>query len=943
MTLSMDEQQEFSLDDRYLKSEGNVFLTGIQALVRVVRDRALEDRRQGLTTSSFISGYEGSPLGGYDMEFGRRMRHFKDLDVVLHPGVNEELAATSVMGTQMAREVGSLRSDGVVGYWYGKAPGLDRASDAIRHANLIGTDPRGGAVAFVGDDPGAKSSSLACASESMLASLLIPTLYPADPQDVLDMGVHAAYMSRVSGLWSALKIVTNVADAAASATVGGGRQQPSFGDMAASTWRPNANLFAPNLIEMERSLYEVRLPRAMEYARVNQLDRTMCRTADDRIGIVASGKTYLDLREALDRLGLDEEALRQRGVRLLKLAMIHPLDPRTIGSFAAGLDEVIIVEEKRPFIEDAIKVILHGTTGAPAVIGKRTPDGRILLPVQGELDPMLIAERLGRHLSTAHNIPVVEMPARRKELSLLPLLPRTPYFCSGCPHNSSTKVPDGALVAGGIGCHSMVMLMDDKQTGDVVGLTQMGGEGAQWIGISPFVEENHLLQNIGDGTFTHSGTLALRAAVASGTNITYKLLYNATVAMTGGQDPVGAMPLDRLVRLLLAEGVKKVVVTTEDLGRVRKLRLPRGVEVRDRDDLVDVQAELTKVAGVTVLVHDQECAAEKRRKRRRKTMETPEIKVVINERICEGCGDCGEKSNCLSVQPVQTAFGRKTQIHQGSCNFDYSCLKGDCPAFVTVHPGGEPATAAIESLDADLPAPELLFSPDDYGMRIMGIGGTGIVTVSQVLSTAAVLDGLFVRSVDQTGLAQKGGAVVSDVKLSRQPLDSGAKIVEGGCDLYLACDSLVGTDPVNLKVTAPQTTVAVVSTAEVPTGSMVADTAVGFPTPATVTARLQDSSARLVLLDPSQISRALFNDEQYANFILVGAAFQVGALPLTAEALERAIELNGVDVDRNVQAFRRGRQAIADPAAFEDVAGRIAEYGEVAPESYEQLVDRLSE
>ncbi|WP_245665507.1 indolepyruvate ferredoxin oxidoreductase family protein [Actinoplanes subtropicus] len=841
--------------------------------------------------------------------------------VVHRPGINEELAATSVMGSQLASRVGTLTYDGVTGYWYGKSPGLDRASDAIRHANLIGTDPRGGAVAIVGDDPAGKSSSLACSSEMALADLSIPTLYPADAQEVLDFGLHAPYLSRFTGLWSGLKIVTAVADGSCTATVHPERVLPTYGDRPESTFRPDAKLVGGNLLRLERSMISERLPRAFEYARLNRLDRIVTRSSGDRIGIVAAGKTYLDLREALDALGLDDAALTQFGIRLLKIGMIWPLDPQVIREFSEGLDEVIVVEEKRPFLENAIKEILYGVSRSPLVIGKADPDGRELVSPVGELDADQIAGVLGGRLGDAHGIESARAWQHRPvtNRTALPLLTRTPYFCSGCPHNSSTKVPQDTLVGAGIGCHGMVLIMDEKQAGEVTGLTQMGGEGAQWLGMAPFLAENHFIQNLGDGTFTHSGSLAIRAAVASGENITFKLLYNSTVAMTGGQDPAGALALDQVARLLLAEGVSKVVITTEDKDRVPRRRLPAAVAVHERRDIVTLQQELATVPGVTVLVHDQECAAEKRRKRKRGLVPTPSTRVVINERVCEGCGDCGEKSNCMSVYPVETEFGRKTRIHQSSCNLDYSCLAGDCPSFVTVTPGTVKAERkALADLEPDaIPAAAVQVDPEDFTMRVTGIGGTGVVTVAQIIATAAFIDGHAVRSLDQTGLAQKGGAVVSDLKFTATPSEASSKLRAGSCDLYLICDTLVGTDPVNLKAASADKTVAVLSTAQIPTGHMVVDTSIRFAEQSAIRSAVDHTVARTVSLDADRLAQALFGSEQFANMILVGAAFQLGRLPITAAALEHAITLNGASAATNIQAFRRGRQALADPETLQ--------------------------
>lgn len=910
----------FSLDDRYRLDEGIVYLTGIQALVRTVRDRALLDRRRGHASASFISGYEGSPLAGYDLEIARQKKMLNEVNVVHRPGVNEELAATSVMGSQLAAQVGTLTPDGVTGYWYGKTPGLDRAGDAIRHANLIGTDPRGGVVALVGDDPAAKSSSFPGACEASLADLAIPTLYPADAQEVLDYGLHAAHLSRFTGLWSALKIVTAVADGACTATVHPERALPTYGDLPESTFTPSAKMLGANLAALERSMISQRLPRAFDYVRLNKLDRILSRSSRDRIGIVAAGKTYLDVREALTMLGLDDDALSRFGVRLLKIGMIWPLDRQIVSEFAEGLGEVIVVEEKRPFLESAIKEILYGATNAPMIVGKSDTEGRELVSPVGELDADLVAGALARRLGTVHGIEPVRAwrNSRPRRRTTLPLLTRTPYFCSGCPHNSSTKVPEDTIVGGGIGCHGMVLMMDDKQVGDVIGLTQMGGEGAQWLGMAPFLAENHFVQNIGDGTFAHSGSLAIRAAVAAKEKITFKLLYNSTVAMTGGQDPAGGLALDQLARLLLAEGVSKVVITTEDKGRHRRRRLPAEVDLHERGDLVQLQRELAEVPGVTVLIHDQECAAELRRKRKRGLVETPSTRVMINERICEGCGDCGEKSNCMSVHPIDTEFGRKTRIHQSSCNVDYSCLEGDCPSFVSVTPGAaRKAVTRVPDVDsAQISAPPA-GEAGDVSIRITGIGGTGVVTVAQIIATAAVIDGGAVRSLDQTGLAQKGGAVVSDLKITRNWSEAAAKVSAGSCDLYLVCDSLVGTDPVNLKAAAANRTVAVLSSTAVPTGQMVVDTGVRFPEQGAIRSALDSAVARTVSLEAGRLATELFASEQYANMILVGAAFQLGRLPFSEAALEQAITLNGASVATNIQAFRRGRQAVADPDALQ--------------------------
>ena len=922
---------DFSLDDRYLLEDGEVYLSGIQALVRLLLDQARLDRRRGRDIRTYVTGYEGSPLAGYDLEIMRQRRLLGEHGVVHQQGLNEELAATAIVGTQLAGEVATLTADGVTGIWYGKAPGLDRASDAIRHANLIGTAPAGGVVALVGDDPSAKSSSFPCSSEVAIADLQLPALYPADSHEVLLHGLHAVELSRASGLWSAMKIGTNVADAAGVATLDPLWSPPDLTELPAGLraygHRPHARLAGPELVALERSQHDVRLPVAVEYIRRSGLNRICGATAPGaRVGLVAAGKTYLDLRQALAVMGLDESALQRYGIRLLKLGAIWPLEPSVVREFAAGLEEIVVVEDKRSFLEAAIKDVLYGLPDAPRVHGKRDPEGRRLFAEGGELDPDAVAVGLARRLRTRSDIEPVQAweAGRRRERISLPLVARSPYFCSGCPHNSSTKTPDGTLIGGGIGCHAMVALMPQKQVGGVVGVCQMGGEGAQWIGMAPFVETEHFLQNIGDGTFAHSGSLAVRAAVAAGVNITYKLLFNSAVAMTGGQTAIGGLTVERVAALLLLEGAKQVVITTEEPRRVRRaLRTlhgghPSGITVRHRDDVVAVQEELARVGGVTVLIHDQECAAELRRKRKRGTAPTPTERVVINERVCEGCGDCGEKSNCLSVRPVDTEFGRKTQIHQSSCNLDFSCLKGDCPSFVTVVPGtaGRPTPPPVDD-DSALPEPSARFDGAKFAMRITGVGGTGVVTIAQILATAAFVDGNQVRSLDQTGLAQKGGAVVSDLKFGTGPIELAAKLAEGECDLYLGCDSLVATDPAQLKSTDPASTVAVVSTAEVPTGRMVVDTTAAFPGAAEIRSALRGQVAAAYYVAADELAEAVFGSEQYANMLLVGAAYQTGALPISAAAIERAIELNGVAVENNRQAFRQGRRAVLTDANTE--------------------------
>ena len=909
MTLLSDQPVDFSLDDRYRKVEGTVYLTGVQALVRTILARARIDRLSGVDQASFVSGYEGSPLAGFDLELQRHQDLLAEYRITHLPALNEELAATAVAGSQLARSVAELTSAGVSGYWYGKAPGLDRATDAFRHANLSGTDSHGGAVAFVGDDPAAKSSSLPCSSEMSLADLAIPTLFPADPAETVLFGLHAVELSRASGLWSAVKVNTVVADGACTAVEPRTWTAPDLSDLpgglVAYRHQPSARLLGSTLAELELSLHRTRLPIAMEYVRRSGLNR-ISGAGNAHLGIVAAGSTYLAVRQALAILGLDDVELERRGTRLLKLGVVYPLEPSVVVEFATGLDQIVVVEDKRSFIEDAVKSILYGRTNAPAVLGKRDSNGGYLFSGLGELDADAIAVALAPILTLAG----LQVTAPPRPRTYLPLAgsPRLPFFCSGCPHNSSTQAEPGALVGGGIGCHTMLLLMPGDRGGEITGVTQMGGEGGHWLGMAPFVTRDHFVQNIGDGTFAHSGSLAIRAAVAAGANVTFKLLRNSAVAMTGGQQPIGERTLPQLVALLRAEGVVRIVVTTDDVSAARR-QLGRGEDVRHRDHLLDAQRDLAATRGVTVLIHDQECAAELRRKRRRGKAPTPAQRAFINERVCEGCGDCGKKSNCLSVQPVDTEFGRKTVIDQSSCNYDFSCLAGDCPSFLTVVPG---TRTQFSTSTVDEPEdPQRLVSADQFSMRIVGIGGTGVVTLAQIVATAAAIEGRHLRALDQTGLAQKGGAVVSDLSIRATPWEGSAKLAYGTCDLYLAADLLAGTDSLNLRVADPLRTIAVASTTQMPTGAAVADVHAISPDGRQQLERLAMASRQTIGIDAAHLAVRLLGDEQYANVLMLGAAYQAGAVPVGAQAIEAAIRLNGTAVEQNIAAFRHGRNAVA--------------------------------
>lgn len=938
----------YELADRYRAESGRVFLSGLQAIARLPVDQLRIDRAAGLNTAAFVSGYQGSPVGMFGEEVDRAHRTLPDLPVVNRPGVNEELAATSIMGSQLAVTLEDCKYDGVLGMWYGKGPGLDRAGDAIRHGVFAGTAPHGGVVAVVGDDPSAKSSTLPSSSDATMVDLHMPLLFPGDAQEALDLPRHAVALSRTCGLWTGLKLVTPIADGTGTVDVGLDRVVPLIPtmDIDGRPFRPtpNGNLITPYTLDMEREFFEIRTELAREYGALNRLNRVTVRSGDDWLGIAACGHTFFEVRESLHLLGFaDDDALRSAGIRLFQLQMPIPLDPHDVREFAEGLDEILVIEEKNPTLERLVRDSLYDVTARPKVWGKRDEDGHVLVPYDGLLDADRLRPALRHHLSKrlADRL-APERP--RPERELIPLsVERAPFYCSGCPHNRSTRVEPGTLVGGGIGCHAMIALMEPERVGDIVGLTCMGNEGAQWIGMAPFVERDHLVQNLGDGTFFHSGSVAVRAAIAAGVDITFKLLHNGTVAMTGGQDAQGAVDVPEITTMLMAEGVQRIIVTSDATERFDGVAWPAGVELWDRHRFDEAQRTLAGVRGTTVLIHDQGCAAEKRRARSRGLVAKPGFRVVINERICEGCGDCGDKSNCLSVQPTETPYGRKTKIDQTTCNFDFSCLEGDCPAFATVtvdESAGRAQSVPTPPSADDLPAPQPIVDPDRFTIRLSGIGGTGVVTVSQILGTAALLDGLHVRGLDQTGLSQKAGPVTSDVRISRDEPTASNHANAAGVDCMLAFDLLAAASDSHREGAAPGRTVVVGSVEIVPTGSMVTHPNTrSAPAVDELVSRLDAVSRpdHNRYLDAQAITRGLFGSATSANILTMGAAVQAGAIPIDPAGIEQAIRLNGVAVDQNVAAFRFGRQWTTDPDGVEARAGIQAP----RIETLDQLVARL--
>ena len=908
-------------DARYATKTGAAFLTGIQALARLPLDQRRLDAGAGLDTAGFISGYRGSPLGGLDQEFWRNATRLDEHKVVFQPGINEDLAATAVWGSQQVGLFPGAHHQGVFGMWYGKAPGLDRSSDAIRHANAAGVSPHGGVLLVVGDDHGCKSSTLPCASEFALQDLGVPVLAPADVQDVLDFGLAGWALSRYAGCWAGLIALTDIMDSALTVDVDLGRHGfvlPPHGDF------PHIRLHDSPVEQEARQEMKLRLARA--FASANPLDRIVASPSRPRLVVVTAGKAYADVREALHKLELPSEvSIADAGIRLVKLGMTWPLDPVSVHEFCRGADRVLVVEEKRSFVEDQLKTILFAES--VEVLGKRIPGGLegnasetrapLGFPSCGELDVPAIAATLAATLKrvtdTGYLGEVAMTTAALPDDALHAKEARRPIYCAGCPHNTSTRVPVGSRAAAGIGCHYMAQWMD-RNTATV---THMGAEGVNWIGQAPFTDEQHIFANLGDGTYFHSGILAIRAAVAAGVNITYKILVNDAVAMTGGQPVEGGLSVADVVTQVRAEGVADVRVVSDDPERHRK----RGFPVLARRRLDAVQRELRSTPGCTVIVYEQTCAAELRRRRKRGQAPDPDVRVVINDAVCEGCGDCSVQSNCVAVEPLATEFGLKRAINQTACNKDLSCLDGFCPALVTVS-GAKPRIAKRTHDDVATRIPDPDIRHESANILIAGVGGTGIVTVSQLLGTAAHLDGRYASTLDMTGLAQKGGAVLSHVRIS--PLDTPhppTRIPAVSVDMLIGADAVTAGSRDVLPLISAQRTTVVLNTHVAPTSEFVLRQHDDVDL-VRLEARVRDRASRTATVDADAASRALFGSTATANVFLLGHAYQTGAIPVSAAALERAITLNGVAVDDNLAAFRHGRLAAhVDPASNPEADG----------------------
>ncbi len=914
-----------SLDDKYDLSQSHVFVTGYQALIRACLMQKERDRRAGLNTAGYVTGYRGSPLGGLDQQFMRAARQLVAADIKFQPGLNEDLAATALWGSQQAELRGEGKFDGVFGMWYGKGPGVDRTGDVFRHANLAGASRNGGVLALMGDDHTAESSTTAHQSEFHFVDVMIPILNPAGVQEIVDYAQYGWAMSRFTGAWTALKCMHETVES--TGVLDGSLDRMQIVTPTDFTMPPGGlNIrLTDTFLGQEARLHDFKRDAMLAFVRANKLNRIV--TSGGRapkIGIITTGKAYLDVRQAIDELGIDEVKCNDLGLRIFKVACVWPLGRQELADFAQGLDLIIVVEEKRSLIEVQVREELYGTANQPVCIGKKDEQGNWLFPVKGALDPNDIAICIGeRLLSYGSNEELAANVARLKSAQgalseTTDVAQRIPYFCSGCPHNTSTRVPEGSRAYAGIGCHYMAQWMDRK----TLGYTQMGGEGANWIGEAPFSNRGHVFQNLGDGTYNHSGYLAIRAAIASGVTMTYKILFNDAVAMTGGQANDGGLTVPQIASQVAAEGAKRVVVVTDEPWKYGKdIEWPRGLTVHHRDELDAIQRELATVPGVSVLIYDQTCAAEKRRRRKRGAFPDPDKRVVINDLVCEGCGDCGVKSNCVSVQPLETEWGRKRTIDQSSCNKDYSCLKGFCPSFVTVHGAklkkGE-ALAEPKEWPA-LPTPKTPLLNHPYGIIVTGIGGTGIVTIGAIVGMAAHLEGKGVGIIDMAGLAQKGGAVSSHIRIANTPSDIHAiRIAAGGADLVLGGDIVVVGAKKVLGAMKTGITRVIVNTAEFLPGDFTRNADFSLPTERLRRAIIAHAGReRTQYVDAGRLATALLGNSMGANMFMLGYAYQSGALPLSAEAVERAIEMNGEAVAMNIAAFRYGRRAVVDPRGLE--------------------------
>jgi indolepyruvate ferredoxin oxidoreductase len=939
-------QGPISLDQKYTQSTGHVFLTGIQALVRLPMAQIRRDRASGLNTAGFVSGYRGSPLGGYDQQLFAARKHLDQYNIKFQPGVNEDLAATAIWGSQQLNLSPGAKHDGVVGIWYGKGPGVDRCGDVFRHGNAAGSAKNGGVLCLAGDDHGAKSSTVPHQSDHAFISALMPYLYPSSIHEMIEMGLLGIAMSRYSGCWVGLKVITETVETTAEIDLTD-EMTPFILPTDFEMPPGGLNLRWPDdRYEQDRRLQDYKGFAAIAFARANKVNRVTMDSPNARYGIMASGKSYEDIRQALRELGITQEVAAQIGLRLYKIGMPWPLEPEGVRQFAVGLEEIFIVEERREIVENQVKQELFNWRDdvRPRIVGKMDDHDHRFLTFAAELSVSSLASSLTERLLRLNLNPEIAQMLRAKadwfngreatQMQAVAPITRTPYFCSGCPHNTSTKVPEGSRAFAGIGCHFMALWMDrNTET-----YTHMGGEGVPWVGVAPFTKEEHVFANLGDGTYFHSGSLAIRQAVSSGANITYKILYNDATAMTGGQHVDGDLSPQQITFQLHSEGIREIYLVSENPGAYPASEIAPGVKTAHRDELDAVQKACRKVKGTSAIVFVQTCAAEKRRRRKRGLMEDPARRVMINPAVCEGCGDCSVQSNCISVEPLETELGRKRTINQSTCNKDYSCLKGFCPSFVTID-GGKPRRRAPADLGdfGALPEPASLPSLErPYNIAVGGVGGTGVLTIGALLGMAAHIEGKASMILDMSGLAQKGGAVLSHVRLSEHTADvTCSRIVTGTADLVLAADEVVAVSKDTITLCESGRTVGIINSHVIPTADFILNRDFNFQSRdvnhVLETALRKESC----FFDFTKPAEALLGDSIATNIMMMGYAYQKGLLPLSAAAIEQAVEVNGVSIKMNTQAFRLGRLAAADPARLE--AMMKGQDSKAAPKTLEQM------
>ena len=935
------------LEDKYTLENGIRFLTGTQALVRIPLVQIRKDNKNNLKTACYISGYRGSPLGGYDQQILKNIDYLNANNIQFQPGINEELAATSLWGTQQSNLRGEGKYDGVFGIWYGKGPGVDRAGDALKHVNLAGTSKYGGVLALMGDDHICESSTTSHQSEFAMIDAMIPFFNPSGVQEILDYGLYGIHLSRQSGCWIGIKCVHD--NVSSGATVDLNENRHSIKDVNNEFLTDEGLNIRLNDSPQakEHRLHYHKIKVVKEFCKINKLNEIKYNFPNSKIGIVTTGKSYLDTKLAFEKIGIDKNLSKQIGIKFLKIAMPWPLENTIIEEFSQGLEKIIVVEEKRSLIETQIKEILFNTNKNIKIIGKLDEENNDLFLSSGSLDPGIIAIKLYKHISQIHSSEKIQNNINNlknllKNNNNVLNIERAPYFCSGCPHNTSTKIPENTRAITGISCAYLVQNMERNNEG----FTQMGSEGASWVGESVFSNTDHIFQNMGDGTYIHSGILSIRHAVAAKTKMTFKILYNDAVALTGGQALDGLPTVAQMSRQLESEGVKKIAIITDEPNKYKSRdKFSNNSKVYDRKEIIDVQIKLSQINDTTAIIYDQTCAAEKRRRIKKSILPEPNKKIFINEKVCEGCGDCGIQSNCISIVPVETEYGRKRQIDQSNCNKDYSCVDGFCPSFVSVVGDVKLKTnvnnSLIERINSTISEPILPEIQQSYGIMIAGIGGTGVVTIGAILATAAQIDGKGSGVLDMTGLAQKGGAVKSFLKIFKDPKEiSTIRLSYGDTNLLMGFDLLVANDEEVLKTLDKQKTKSIINSDEIMTGEFTRDKNFFLPFDKMKENLINILGKNNIEFIPSNtIAKKILGDSILSNMFIVGKAYQSGLIPIKAKAIEQAIQLNGVSIEENIQAFRLGRHSIN---MKEEILNLIYEKEKVITDFDEKSVDRYN-